>query len=388
MSIEVDILKRFRNFVLEVSFSVGVERLGVLGASGCGKSVVLRCIAGVMQPDSGRIVIGGRVVFDSKRRINLPPQLRRTGLLFQQYALFPTMTVRENLEIVLGRVSRAERRRRVDEMSDKFRLGQFADQKPSQLSGGQQQRAAMARIFISLPEVIMLDEPLSALDSFLRVMVEAELVEELESFGGTVLFVSHDRDEVYRICERMLVLQNGRIAALGTTADLFRNPVTLSSARLTGVKNIASAVAVGEYLADVVDWGLRLCTNVKLPAGNFYIGIRAHHICEVLSAGGVNCFEFNVERRQSEPFRIREILTIESGNNAAENNDAGINNAGINDAGINVTKNTESKKICATKIPLIRFISGSQDPIFPQQKFSTKKHLRLPPEYLMILKED
>jgi molybdate transport system ATP-binding protein len=367
VSVEVDIVKRFRNFTLEVSFKAGEERLGVLGASGCGKSITLRCIAGVMQPDSGRIVISGRVVFDSKRRINLPPQLRRTGLLFQQYALFPTMTVRDNLAIVAGRMPREERRCRVDEMMDKFRLVQFADQKPSQLSGGQQQRVAMARIFISLPDVIMLDEPLSALDSFLRVTVESELIEELELFGGTVLFVSHDRDEVYRICERMLILQNGKIAGFGTTADLFHNPITLAAARLTGVKNIAIAKAVGECLAEVPDWGLRLKTKEVLPAGKFFIGIRAHHIRETLPMESVNCFEFNVVRNQSEPFRIKEILTVAMNNS--------------------VTKNNESEKISATKVPLIRFISGSQAPIFPQQEFTITQHLCLPPEHLMILSD-
>ncbi|MDR2169773.1 MAG: ATP-binding cassette domain-containing protein [Planctomycetaceae bacterium] len=369
MSIDVDIVKRFSNFTLEVSFSVGDERLGVLGASGCGKSVMLRCIAGVMQPDSGRIAIDGLVVFDSKRRINLPPQQRRTGLLFQQYALFPTMTVRGNLAITLSRarMPRAECKRRIDEIADKFRLTQFMDQKPSQLSGGQQQRTAMARIFMSAPKVIMLDEPLSALDSFLRNSVEDELLDELKLFGGTVLFVSHNRDEVFRICERMLTINNGKISTFGTTAGLFHNPETLATARLTGVKNIAPAIATGDNLADVEDWGLRIHTETKTPKDNFFVGIRAHHIREALPNEQKNCFDFNVERKQSEPFRIKEILTAITENN--------------------ITKNTNSKIINKTKIPLIRFISGSQDPIFPNQEFQTTKRLCIPPKHIMILKE-
>jgi molybdate transport system ATP-binding protein len=380
VSIEVDIIKKFRNFTLEVSFCAGVERLGVLGASGCGKSVTLRCIAGVMQPDSGRISINGRVVFDSNRRINLPPRLRRAGLLFQSYALFPTMTVRENLEIVLRGVSRAERSRRVEEMSMKFRLGQFIDQKPNQLSGGQQQRAAMARIFISSPEIIMLDEPLSALDSFLRLAVEAELLEELESFGGTVLFVSHNRDEVFRICDRMLVLNGGKVEATGKTSDLFRNPLKLSVARLTGVKNIASAIRVDDYLADVPEWGLRLKTEELLPSRDFYIAIRAHHIREPLQTDKANCFDFNVSRKQSEPFRIKEILST-----TTNSNDAETKNTRINVTENNILESAESKIIGSTDIPLIRFISGSQDPIFQEEQFSTIQRLCLPPQQLMIL---
>ncbi|MDR2345421.1 MAG: ATP-binding cassette domain-containing protein [Planctomycetaceae bacterium] len=370
MSIEVDIVKRFRNFELEVSFKAGEERLGILGASGCGKSVTLRCIAGVMQPDSGRIVIGSRVVFDSKCRINLVPQLRRAGLLFQHYALFPTMSVRKNLEIVLNRKPRAVRNNRVEEIAEKFRLIQFIDQKPPQLSGGQQQRAAMARIFISSPEMIMLDEPLSALDSFLRLNVETELLEELKSFEGTVLFVSHNRDEMYRICERMLVLNEGKVETIGTTADLFRNPETLAAARLTGVKNIASAVAVGKQLADVPDWGIRLKTDKELPSEKFFIAVRAHHIREALPFENINCFDFNVERKQSEPFRIKEILTTCRKNDTVENH---------------VINDIESKIISATKIPLIRFISGSQDPIFLREEFSNKQRLCIPPQHLMIL---
>ncbi|MDR1484774.1 MAG: ATP-binding cassette domain-containing protein, partial [Planctomycetaceae bacterium] len=220
MSLEVEITKKLAHFTLNVSFRTENECLGVLGASGCGKSITLKCIAGIVQPDSGLIVINGHTVFDSKRKINLPPQKRQTGFLFQQYALFPSMTVRENVEIVLRSRGKTQRKQYTDEILEKLRLREFARQKPSQLSGGQQQRVAMARMLVSSPEVIMLDEPFSALDSFLRLAVETELSEILSLFSGTILFVSHNRDEVYRLCQRMLILQDGTMAALGTTSEL------------------------------------------------------------------------------------------------------------------------------------------------------------------------
>ncbi|MDR1925912.1 MAG: ATP-binding cassette domain-containing protein [Planctomycetaceae bacterium] len=350
------------NYTLRVSFNASSERLGLLGASGCGKSITLKCIAGIVQPDSGRIVSNGRVFFDSVVKINLPPQERHIGLLFQQYALFPTMTVRENMEIVLKNkgITRHERNEQVDKMIERFRLSEFVNLRPYQLSGGQQQRAAMSRMLISSPELIMLDEPFSALDSFLRYAVEAELMEMLETFAGTILFVSHNRDEIYRICERMLILQDGKTAAFGTTKELFRNPGTLAAARLTGVKNIAKAVATNEGKVKVADWGLELQTDKEIPNGEIYAAIRAHHIREVLPNETVNCFDFDIVRKQSEPFRIQELLTLSTKHDHLENN------------------NTKIK-------PLVRLISGAQDPIFKPQDKTTK--LCLPPNNIMILTE-
>ncbi|MDR2756570.1 MAG: ATP-binding cassette domain-containing protein [Planctomycetaceae bacterium] len=356
MSLEVNITKKLAHFTLNVSFCTENECLGLLGASGCGKSITLKCIAGVVQPDSGFIVINGRTVFDSKRKINLPPQKRRTGFLFQQYALFPTMTVRENVEIVLRRFAKPQRKQCTDEILEKLRLREFSHQKPSQLSGGQQQRVAMARMLVSSPEVIMLDEPFSALDSFLRLAVETELVEMLSLFSGTILFVSHNRDEIYRLCRRMLILQDGTTAAFGATPELFRNPETLAAARIIGIKNIASAVVVGLRKINVPDWGMILETSQDIPDGTHYVAIRAHHIREAQPNESVNCFDFNVARKQNEPFRVQEMLTLAS----------------------------ESGQ---TKTPLIRFISGAQDPFFSSQETHTIRRLCIPSSHLVLLKE-
>ena len=153
--LEVSFRKKLATFTLDVSFSAGAECMGLLGASGCGKSMTLKCIAGIETPDSGRIVLNGRVLFDSEKRINLPPQQRKVGYLFQQYALFPTMTIRKNLELVLRNLPRKERRERAAAMLERMHLSAEADRKPDRLSGGQQQRAAIGRMLLSSPEIVM-----------------------------------------------------------------------------------------------------------------------------------------------------------------------------------------------------------------------------------------
>ena len=170
MGLLVDIRKDFGPFRLNVNFEAGEGVTGLLGASGCGKSVTLRCIAGVERPDSGHIELNGRVLFDSKRRIDLSPQRRRVGCLFQNYALFPNMTVAAN--IAAGVRERGKRRAETERRMASFRLEECRGKYPRQLSGGQQQRAALARILASRPEALLLDEPFSALDSYLKGQIE------------------------------------------------------------------------------------------------------------------------------------------------------------------------------------------------------------------------
>ena len=198
MALSVDIRKALGNFHLAVQFDAGDETLALLGASGCGKSVTLKCIAGILTPDEGHIELDGVTLYDSASRINLPPQRRQVGYLFQQYALFPNMTVRQNIAAAVR--DKARRQTEVAEKLRQFRLEAVADQKPGQLSGGQQQRCALARILASEPTAILLDEPFSALDSYLKYQLELELAETLSGFPGTVLWVSHDRGEVFRNC--------------------------------------------------------------------------------------------------------------------------------------------------------------------------------------------
>ena len=185
MPLNVQIKKQYGAFRLNVDFSAQPgEVLALLGASGCGKSATLKCIAGIHRPDWGRIELDGRVLFDSERRIDLPPQKRRVGYLFQQYALFPHMTAEQNIAACLGRLDRKKRRERTAELVALLRLEGAEGLRPAQLSGGQQQRTALARILASQPLAILLDEPLAALDNFLRRQLEPELRDVLERFGG------------------------------------------------------------------------------------------------------------------------------------------------------------------------------------------------------------
>ena len=211
MALLVDIEKRLGDFRLDVKLEVGNEVLGLVGNSGCGKSLALRCIAGIEKPDRGRIVLDGVTLFDSEKHVNLTPQKRHTGLMFQNYALFPNMTVRQNIRAgtLRDRQTEEERDRKVNDIMDSFGLSALAQHYPRQLSGGQQQRTALARILVSEPWILMLDEPFSALDSELKFRMEKEVREVIDRFGKTTLLVSHDRGEAYRLCSRIAMVHEG-----------------------------------------------------------------------------------------------------------------------------------------------------------------------------------
>ena len=275
MALSVDIRKKMGDFQLEVRFEAENECLALLGASGCGKSVTLRCIAGILTPDEGKIVLDGVTLFDSAAKINLPPQKRQVGYLFQQYALFPNMTVRKNIAAAVR--DKQQRKAVTEEKLRQFRLEEVADKRPGQISGGQQQRTALARILASEPKAILLDEPFSALDSYLKHQLEVELAETLEQFPGTVLWVSHDRGEVFRNCRRVCVLDQGSSQGTFTLRELFHEPVTEAAARLSGCKNYADAVPTGNAVS-LPEWGLTLDCGKAIPEDIRRIGIRAHHV--------------------------------------------------------------------------------------------------------------
>ena len=244
MSLTVDIKKRLGSFSLDVSFQAESEVLALLGSSGCGKSMTLKCIAGIEKPDEGKIILNGRTLFDSENRINLSPQKRRVGYLFQQYALFPNMTVRQN--IAAGASGRPDAKKAVEEKIAAMRLEGLEDKRPAQLSGGQQQRVALARILVSEPEVLLLDEPFSALDSYLRWELEMELSGTLRAFGSTAVFVSHSRDEVFRICDNVCVLAHGHSEEKRPVRTLWP-PVCSPAARTSPVSNMLAPAVCGPW---------------------------------------------------------------------------------------------------------------------------------------------
>jgi molybdate transport system ATP-binding protein len=271
----VEIRKKLKAFTLDVSFKTGGEYLGFLGASGSGKSMTLKCISGIKTPDEGRIILNGRVLFDSVKGINLKPQERNIGYLFQNYALFPHMTVAENIAIGLSCVGK-EREQKVREMLNAFHLEGLEKKYPNKLSGGQQQRVALARCLVYRPDVLMLDEPFSALDSHLRDQLQVELMGFLKLHKGEVLMVTHNRDEVYRICQNIMILDEGKSVLFGNTRQIFRCPEREIAARLTGCKNISPCEILSAHHLRALDWNIVIDTEKEVPPETKYVGIRAH----------------------------------------------------------------------------------------------------------------
>ena len=274
--LKVDIQMELKEFDLNVDFELKKGRLGILGPSGCGKSMTLKSIAGIVTPDEGIVSLKTNeetVYFDSNKRINLKPQKRNVGYLFQNYALFPNMTVEEN--IVIG-LSGDDKGNTVSEMVKRFHLEGLEKRYPRQLSGGQQQRVALARILAYGPDVILLDEPFSALDTFLKEQLRIELANMLKGFDGFSIMVTHDRDEAFQFCDELIVLDQGKIIAKGDTYEIFENPKKVQVARLTGCKNISKIEVIDEYHIKSLDWGVIFEVSEKISPTITHIGIRAH----------------------------------------------------------------------------------------------------------------
>lgn len=225
MKLTVDIKKDFGSFTLSSSFETEDLLTGFLGSSGSGKSMTLKCIAGIVTPDEGYIALDDRVLYDSRKRINIRPQDRKVGYLFQNYALFPSMTVKKNIYCGLTREKdREEKKRKYDEAIALLNLEGLENRLPSQLSGGQAQRVALARIIVSEPDLLLLDEPFSALDAFLRRNLQTELLEVLENLGKQAILVTHSAREVRRMTTALFVMKGGEIIRRGTTEDVFMDP--------------------------------------------------------------------------------------------------------------------------------------------------------------------
>ena len=221
MSLEVNVTKRFDGFTLHAAFTAGDTATALLGASGCGKSMTLRCIAGIVRPDEGRIVLDGRVLFDSAQGIDLPPQQRNVGLLFQNYALFPNMTVEQNILCALKKEKDpAARRAACAEALRAMRLEELAKRLPGALSGGQQQRAAIARAIVQGAKAILADEPVASLDPVSARKVMEQLVELNQRDGMGVIVTLHQVDYAIRYCERVVALKAGKIAYDGPSSGL------------------------------------------------------------------------------------------------------------------------------------------------------------------------
>ena len=309
-SLKVNVQKKLKEFDLEVDFEFEKGCLGILGPSGCGKSMTLKSIAGIVDPDKGIISLGAgdeNVYFNSDKKINLKPQDRNVGYLFQNYALFPNMTVEENIGIGLPKNHDGDI---VSQMIKRFHLDGLEKRYPRQLSGGQQQRVALARILAYGPDVILLDEPFSAMDTFLKEQLRIELVNSLSDFDGFSIMVTHDRDEAFQFCDELIVLDEGKIIAKGDTYEIFENPRKVQVARLTGCKNISKIEVIDDYHLKSLDWGITFEVSEKISSNITHIGIRAHNF-SAANEDDVNVMDTKNAKKLEMPFEWE--ITLDNG---------------------------------------------------------------------------
>ena len=314
MSLEVDIQKKFGDFNLEMAFAAGAETMGLLGASGCGKSVTMRSIAGIETPDAGKIVVNGTVFFDKaagkKAKVNLKPQQRKTALLFQNYMLFPNLTVEQNVGAGIGRdVDRVHAAEIVERELERFGLSGFNKRYPAQLSGGQQQRVALARMLAAKPGILMLDEPFSALDAHLKTVLEQNLVSLFDAFEGTILYVSHDIDEALRFCDRIAVVDAGHVMEVADGDTLVNHPQSRAGIKLSGCKNETEAVKAGEYAIRLPKWGITFETDDPVPDDVIAAGTRAFYL-ERADGPGRNTYRVRVDRVSDARFDRTVLLGL------------------------------------------------------------------------------
>ncbi len=250
--LRANLRKRFDNakqasFRLDVDLEAPPGITILFGASGAGKSTILGCIAGLQTPDEGSVVIGESRLFDSASAINTPANRRGVGYLFQSLALFPHMSVARNIEYGLAALDAAERKQRVGEIMDSFRVSPLAQRRPGEISGGERQRVALARALVTRPRVLLLDEPLTALDAVTKAHIIADLRNWNQRFRIPILYVTHDREEAFALGERMVVLENGRVVAQGLPHEVLHRPELESVAQLAGFENVFEGTVVERH---------------------------------------------------------------------------------------------------------------------------------------------
>jgi molybdate transport system ATP-binding protein len=316
--IRVAIKKRLSaSFTLETAFEAVVEgTLGILGRSGSGKSMSLKCIAGLETPDEGVIIVNGRVLFDSAAKINVPPQKRKVGYLFQHYALFPRMTVLQNITAPLSG-NKNEKRAKAQKLIEQFSLSGLENRRPDEISGGQQQRCALARLLITEPELILLDEPFSALDAELREKMHTEFLGLLRAFPHSIL-VTHSRDEAYKLCREIAVMDNGRIVKQAETKTLFARPETIFAAEITGCKNISPIKKLSAHEVYALSWGLRLGTQEPVDDTITHIGIRAHDFVLPEDSNPANTVRLHITLENDEPFEKAVVFSNKDAKDESE----------------------------------------------------------------------
>lgn len=302
MKLYVDIEKELSNLKLKVSFTQDSGVLGLLGASGSGKSMTLKCIAGLVSPDKGKIILNDKVLFDSDKKINLIPQKRNIGYVFQNYALFPHMNVIQNITLGLSNINSKEKETLCNEYINKFNLKGLEKSYPHMLSGGQCQRVALARALITSPDILLLDEPFSALDSHLKSNIEQDLISILNSYKGIILYVTHDISECYRICDNIIAYNNGMAIDIRNKSDLFNSPNNINEALLTGCQNIFPANKLDDYSMYCNTLGYTFKINGKILKNATHLCIRSQDVEIYNCSEKINTFQFKVINIIENPF--------------------------------------------------------------------------------------
>lgn len=261
------IVRQSPDFPVEVSLEVPPGFTMLFGASGSGKTTLLRAIAGLVRPDTGRIALGARGLFDHQRGIDLPPEARHVALVFQQLALFPHLTLRDNLAFGLQHRPEDERRRAPVAMAERFRIAHLLDRRPAEVSGGERQRAAVARALVTRPDVLLLDEPLAALDHATQTLIMDDLRAWQAEHGIPILYVTHSHREVYTLGARVVALESGRVVATGAPHEVLTLPGSASLVSLAGVENLLSGVVAGlDPSHGTMDCTLALGCTVEAPS--------------------------------------------------------------------------------------------------------------------------
>ena len=259
--LEVDIQKQLSEFALDIAFKIDAEQssLGILGASGAGKTTLLRCIAGLETPDRGKIILNGKIWFDSAQGINLSPQQRSVGLLLQNYSLFPHLTVAENIAFGMPtNRSAIAIQTEVNQELAKVNLENYGDRLPQKLSGGEQQRIALARAIASNPTLTLLDEPFSALDTNLKAKLLELLAQRLKNYSGLNLYITHNLQEAYYLCSHLLIIDRGKAIAFARKQNIVHHPPNLKTAQLVGDYNYSRAQLRQDQTIEALDWHCQL----------------------------------------------------------------------------------------------------------------------------------
>lgn len=318
MALKVDIESKLDNFLLNICFETGAKRVGILGESGAGKSMLLKYLAGIFEPDKGKIFLDGVCLLDTDKKINVRPQDRNIAYMFQNYALFPTMTVRKNIEII-AKGDKCEKKDKADYLLRKFHIEEIENKKPPELSGGQQQRVALARVLAYEPKLILLDEPFSAIDQLLKERLQIELEAMISDFNGLVIMVSHSREELYKFSDELIVISNGEVIDSGNTKSIFRTPGASRSAGLIGINNILPAGLDADGKLYIPDWNVRLDCGENIPRDVNYVGIKDDDLIPVWDdeTSSEGCIEIaNVSVYET----IRDKKVFFSVKNKKENN--------------------------------------------------------------------